>query len=280
MDEGSISHFANTSLGRRVDAVNKYSPSLLQAVERWRLRAGLDLNPEHLPFEGADLITAWELSWIDRSGKPEVGILQLSIPATSRAVIESKSLKLYLGSFSQTPFTSAYDVVRTLESDLAVTAGVPVPVDMWSLTQAQQAGLGVSPGECLDTLKIGSRHVVPEPELLKVVEDGRMVAESVHTNLFRSLCPVTGQPDMASIQITYSGQRIDHESLLQYLVSYREYCGFHEHCVERIFVDITARCRPRDLSVYGRFLRRGGIDINPFRSTGRTPPARSRLVRQ
>lgn len=272
--------FADTALGKRAETVTQYTPSLLYPVLRDRLREGLLIDANALPFEGTDLWTAWELSWLDRDGKPEIGVLQIRVPASSRAVIESKSLKLYLGSFSQTVFASAYDVVRTLESDLSSTVGAQVVVDLLSMNQAIAAGLGTFPGECLDTLKVTGFVYLPDAGLLQVVEDGRVAGETLYTNLFRTLCPVTGQPDIASVQITYAGTRIDKAGLLKYLVSYREYAGFHEHCVERIFLDITDRCHPRDLSVYARYTRRGGIDINPFRSTGKTIPPHSRLARQ
>lgn len=272
--------FADTPLGKRSEFYSQYTPSLLIGVERERLREKMLLDPQNLPFNGADLWTAWELNWLDRDGKPEIGVLQVLVPCNSRAVFESKSLKLYLGSFSQTPFTSAYDVVRTLEMDLSVTVGASVVVTMLSMSQAQQAGVATLPGESLDTQKLKTSIYLPDPGLLGLIEDGRVAAEILHTNLFRSLCPVTGQPDIASIQINYSGTRIDRAGLLRYLLSYREYAGFHEHCAERIFIDIMDRCRPRDLSVFARYTRRGGIDINPFRSNFETNPPNARLWRQ
>ncbi len=272
--------FNDTALGKRSEAVSQYTPSLLFPIDRSRMRGDLIAPGSELPFEGVDLWTAWELTWLDRDGKPEVGVLQISVPCDSRAIVESKSLKLYLGSFAQTPFASAYDVVRTLESDLSVTVGAQVVVDLLTISQATQAGIASLTGESLDTIRIAAPVYQPDAGLLQRLETGRMVSETLHTNLFRSLCPVTGQPDMASVQISYTGPRIEHEDLLRYLVSFRDYPGFHEHCVERIFVDILARCRPRELSVYARFLRRGGIDINPFRSTGKAVPSPTRLVRQ
>lgn len=272
--------FNDTELGKRSEAVSQYTPSLLFPIDRSRMRGDLIAPGSELPFEGVDLWTAWELTWLDRDGKPEVGVLQISVPCDSRAIVESKSLKLYLGSFAQTPFASAYDVVRTLESDLSVTVGAQVVVDLLTISQATQAGIASLTGESLDTIRIAAPVYQPDAGLLQRLETGRMVSETLHTNLFRSLCPVTGQPDMASVQISYTGPRIEHEDLLRYLVSFRDYPGFHEHCVERIFVDILARCRPRELSVYARFLRRGGIDINPFRSTGKAAPSPARLVRQ
>ena len=272
--------FSDTELGKPSPAVSQYTPSLLFPIERSRVRASLPMPPGDLPFEGLDLWTAWELTWLDRDGKPEVGVLQVRVPCDSRSIVESKSLKLYLGSYAQTPFSSAYDVVRTLESDISVTVGAAVVVDLLSLNQAAQAGIASLTGESLDGVRITSPVYQPDPALLERIETGRMVTETVHTNLFRSLCPVTGQPDMASVQISYTGARIEHEDLLRYLVSYREHQGFHEQCVERIFLDVMERCRPRELTVFARFLRRGGIDINPFRTTGKNPPLPTRLVRQ
>lgn len=273
--------YADTGLGKAAEYVSRYTPSLLQPVLRSRLRAGL--LPEgggELPFEGADLWTAWELSWLDRDGKPEVAVAQIRVPCQSRAVVESKSLKLYLGSYAQTPFASTYDVARTLEADLSVTVGGQVVVDLLSLNQTVQAGVGVFPGESLDTLRVGDFVYMPDPGLLSVADENRIVSETLHTNLFRSLCPATGQPDIASVQVVYSGPLIDRESLLRYLVSFREYPGFHERCVEKIFLELMERCSPRELSVHARYLRRGGIDINPYRSTGKGIPAQIRLARQ
>jgi 7-cyano-7-deazaguanine reductase len=209
-----------------------------------------------------------------------VGVAQLRVPCDSPAVFESKSLKLYLGSFSQTPFAGASDVARTLEKDLSATVGAPVAVDLLSLGEAQQAGIGAFTGACLDTLQIAVSDYRPNPDLLRT-DPGRVVAgEALYSNLLHSLCPVTGQPDAGSIQVVYSGARIDHASLLRYIVSYREHQAFHEQCVESIFLDITARCRPSELTVYARYNRRGGIDINPYRSTGKSLPAHMRLARQ
>ena len=201
--------FADTGLGKPAEYVSRYTPSLLQPVLRTRLRAGLLPEGKDLPFEGADLWTAWELNWLDRDGKPEVAVAQIRVPCQSRAVAESKSLKLYLGSFAQTPFASTYDVARTLESDLSVTVGGQVVVDLLSLNQIVQAGVGVFPGESLDTLRIGDFVHMPDPGLLTVADEKRIVTETLHTNLFRSLCPVTGQPDIASVQVAYSGSLID-----------------------------------------------------------------------
>jgi len=272
--------FQGSMLGKPAKAVSKYTPSLLYPIAREKLRSGLIIDPERLPFQGADLWTAYELSWLNRDGKPEVGVIQIRVPCSSRAIVESKSLKLYLASFSQTPFTSAYDVVRTLEADLSVTTGTQVVVDLLSISQALQAGVGTFAGDCLDTLKIHIDTYRPDPGLLESEEDPRPLSQSVYSNLLRSVCPVTGQPDIGSVQIVYSGARIDQASLLRYIVSFREYEAFHEQCVERMFLDILDRCRPKDLMVYARYLRRGGVDINPYRTTGRNNPDHIRLARQ
>lgn len=273
--------FDDTPLGRNVPAVSQYTPSLLYPIERGRMRAGLLPASSALPFDGHDQWTAWELSWLDRDGKPEVAVLQIRVPCRSRAVFESKSLKLYLNSFSQTVFSSAYDVTRTLESDLSVTTGAAVAVDLLTLKQVQQAGIGSFTGECLDTLDVTIRQYQPDPGLLAVVENSRIVTETVYSNLLRSLCPVTCQPDIGSLQITYTGMRIDHAALLRYIVSYREHQAFHEQCVERMFLDLLKYCRPLELGIQARYNRRGGIDINPWRSTAHAPPATAlRLARQ
>lgn len=272
--------FDDSPLGRKVAAVLHYDPTLLYPIERLRLRQELLADPDRLPFDGCDLWTAWELSWLDRRGKPEVAVARIRVPCRSPAIIESKSLKLYLNSFSQTPFAAVHDVVQTLRADLSKTAGVAVEVDLPSLVQVQRQGLSVPEGECLDALPVEVDRYQRDPDLLVVAGEGRIVTESLHSNLLHSLCPVTGQPDIGSIQIGYTGERIDHASLLRYIVSYREHQDFHEQCVERIFLDIMERCSPRELSVCAYYNRRGGIDINPFRSTSRSLPPRLRLARQ
>ncbi len=268
-------------LGRRSEQPTRYTPSLLYAVERKDLRHGLLLDEGQLPFHGADLWTGYELSWLDRDGKPECAVVRLTVPCDSRAVFESKSFKLYLNSFSQTAFSSAYDVARTLEADLSVTAGAQVLVDLLSLSQVMQQGLKNLPGDCLDPISLSCDTYRPDPGLLELDENQRvMTSEVVYSNLLRTICPVTGQPDIGSVQVRYSGPRIKHVSLLRYIVSYREHSGFHEQCVERMFLDIMDVCRPSELSVYARFNRRGGIDINPYRSTARGLPEHVRLPRQ
>lgn len=254
-----------TLLGRVVDVPEVYTPSLLQAIPRADARASLGVS-DPLPFKGVDQWTAWELSWLNKRGRPQVAVAQIEIGCESAAVAESKSLKLYLNSFNQTRFGSVSEVARTIELDLSVTVKAPVLVDV--ATPAQMAGRGVASlaGESLDTLDIDCGVYLPEPELLAIDSD-TIVSERLTTDLFRSRCPITGQPDWASILVAYHGPAIDRESLLRYLVSYRQHQGFHEACIEKIFLEIHERCRPHRLTVYGRFLRRGGLDINPLRSS-------------
>jgi len=272
--------FSDTALGKRTAAVNKYSPSLLYPIERSRMRLDIGVEPARLPFKGCDLWTAYELTWLDQSGKPDLAIAHVRVPCHSQYVFESKSFKLYLGSFTQTRFKDKLDVTRTLESDLSVTTGADVMVTLQSVSQVAQLSVGNFTGFCLDHLKPTEINYQPSTALLEVDERGQVASETVYSNLLRTLCPVTTQPDFASIQISYSGKAIKHESLLAYLISFREYEGFHEHCVERIFTDLQARCAPAELSVYARYTRRGGIDINPYRSTTRTDPDPVRLARQ
>ena len=232
-----------------------------------------------LPFRGADLWTAYELSWLDAVGKPKVAIATFTVPVDSPRIVESKSVKLYLTALNQVRFASAADVAATLRRDLAQATGAEVDVRLTlpdgfaALPRAEPAG------ECLDALAIGFDGYAPVPQALHAT--GPVVAETLFTRLFRSVCPVTGQPDYASVELRYRGARIDRAGLLRYLVSFRRHPGFHEHCVERVFVDVRSRCRPDHLAVYARFTRRGGVDINPFRTSGDDPvPVNARTARQ
>jgi 7-cyano-7-deazaguanine reductase len=259
----------DSPLGRPAEYRERYDPGLLFAIERAPQRAALGLEGA-LPFSGADLWTAYELSWLDPRGKPEVAIARFSVPAGSPRIVESKSLKLYLNAFSQTPFDSSAAVERTLASDLGRAFGVVVAVEVIGPPAFPRLRLAEPAGESIDDLAIEVRDYSPRPDLLAAA--GPVVEEALVSGLFKSNCPVTGQPDWGSVQVRYRGPRIDRAGLLRYLVSFRRHSGFHEHCVERIFVDLRARCRPEKLTVYARFTRRGGIDINPFRSDWEPPP--------
>jgi 7-cyano-7-deazaguanine reductase len=265
-------------LGHLTRYADAYDAGLLFPVERAPQRAQLGFGTTP-PFRGADLWTAYELTWLDAHGKPQVAIASFSVPASSPRLVESKSVKLYLTAFNQTRFASEREVAATIAHDLSAATGASVDVALTmpdgfaTLPHAELAGT------CLDALPVAVDRYECHPEAL--VASGPAVAETVFTRLFRSVCPVTGQPDYASVQIAYRGARIDHAGLLQYLVSFRRHPGFHEHCVERIFADVWQRCRVDALTVYARFTRRGGIDINPWRTSGDEPPPPSaRTARQ
>ena len=265
-------------LGHPTTHAERYDPHLLFAVERARQRESLSLRGA-LPFRGADLWTAYEASWLDPHGKPQIGILTFVVPAHSPRLVESKSVKLYVTAMNQTRFASAAEVIATIARDLANAVGAPVAVTLTPPQDFAQLPRAEPAGESLDDLPLACDRYELAPELL--VARGAAVSEALYSRLFRSVCPVTGQPDYASVQIAYRGAQIDRTGLLGYLVSFRRHPGFHEHCVETIFVDLWRRCRPDALSVYARFTRRGGIDINPYRTSGaEPPPANARTARQ
>ncbi|MGA8033318.1 MAG: NADPH-dependent 7-cyano-7-deazaguanine reductase QueF [Casimicrobiaceae bacterium] len=265
-------------LGHATDYPDRYAPSQLYPVARAPQRAALGIR-DRLPFAGVDQWTAYELTWLDERGKPQVAMASFGVPIESPSIIESKSMKLYLGSFAQTRYARAADLAATIERDLSAAAGAPVAVALQGPEAFTAQTIRELEGEILDGLPVACDAYDVAPALLAANAD--VVAETLATNLFRSVCPVTGQPDIASLQIAYRGPRIDREALLRYLVSYRCHAGFHEHCVERIFVDVAARCGCEALTVLARFTRRGGLDINPFRSNaGVPPPPNVRTARQ
>jgi len=269
-----------STLGQSVAYPSSYDASLLFPIPRAVARDRLGLG-EALPFVGVDLWNAYELSWLDPRGKPQVALAEIRVPATSPNLIESKSFKLYLNSFAQERLPSSEALHATLASDLAAAAGAPVAVSLIAPTSPQAFPVVVLPGELIDSVAIAIEHYgPPAPELLKADAE-ESIEETLVSHLFRSNCPVTGQPDWASLQIAYAGPRIDRAGLLRYLVSFRTHSDFHEACVERIFLDLWARCAPLKLAVYARFTRRGGLDINPFRALpGATMPDNLRLSRQ
>ena len=269
---------ARAPLGQRIRHVDRYDAALLYALSRAPQRAALGIAGP-LPFAGVDAWTAYELSWLDAAGKPQVALASFEVPAQSPSIIESKSMKLYLGSFAQTPFAGMTEVAGTIERDLTAACGVRVGVTLRGPSAFHAQSIRELQGESLDDLPVGCDAYDVTPEVLAA--NGDLVDETLTTQLFRSVCPVTAQPDIASMQIAYRGPRIDREALLRYLVSYRCHAGFHEHCVERIFMDVAARCRTEKLSVFARFTRRGGLDINPFRTNaGIANPDNVRTARQ
>jgi 7-cyano-7-deazaguanine reductase len=257
-------------LGRDTGYPDDYSPALLYPVPRAPQRQALGITGP-LPFTGVDLWTAYDLTWLDTGGKPHVAVATIEVPASSPALIESKSMKLYLGSFAQTRFGEPGEVTVALTHDLGAATGAQVRVMLERPDRFARATLAELEGIDLDSQDVECTAYAVDDGLL-ATRSGQ-AAEALTTNLFRSMCPVTGQPDIASVRIAYEGPQIDRGALLRYLVSYRCHAGFHEHCVERLFVDLKRRCRPRKLSVYARFTRRGGLDINPFRSDDPAAPA-------
>lgn len=272
-------NYGELALGKPTRYTATYTPSLLQSVPRAPSREALGVEAGQLPFRGMDCWTGYELSWLNRKGRPEIAVMLLQVPASSPCIIESKSLKLYLGSFSQTEFSSRADVLRTLESDLMLAARAPVMVNLLSLDQLEAEGLGHFRGVCLDNLDVDVQHYEVCPELLRV-EGEVNVRQSLYSNLLRSCCPVTGQPDWGTLYIQYAGRQIHHGDLLRYIISFRNHSGFHEDTVERAFMDILRQCEPDSLMVYARYLRRGGLEINPFRSTRDEVPPAIRTARQ
>jgi 7-cyano-7-deazaguanine reductase len=265
-----------SALGKATTYPDRYDPALLFPVEREGQRRALGLRGQ-LPFGGADLWTAYELTWLDARGKPQAAIGEFRIPCDSAALIESKSMKLYLGSFAQEPLESRDELTRRIQADLSSACGAHVAVALAPPDWAGDRAAADLPGESIDATAIATAVYETDPAALA---GGNSAAEeTLRSALFRSRCPVTGQPDFADIMVRYRGPRIDRAGLLRYLVSYRCHAAFHESCVERIFIDIEERCAPQALSVYARFMRRGGIDINPFRSNfepGPPPGARTR----
>jgi len=272
------SELARSPLGHATGYPDTYDPGQLFSVPRAAQRAALGLGAT-LPFAGSDLWTAYELTWLDRHGKPEVAIGTIEVPASSPSIVESKSMKLYLGSFAQSSFDDADEVAATMARDLTRSTGAAVRVALIRPDAFAQQRIDALEGESLDALAIELTRYDVDPATL--ASGGEICDEALTTDLFRSVCPITAQPDIASMRIVYRGPRIDRAGLLRYLVSYRRHPGFHEHCVERIFVDVLSRCRCERLAVYARFTRRGGIDINPFRSSDAIAiPANVRTARQ
>jgi 7-cyano-7-deazaguanine reductase len=265
-------------LGKTVPYPDRYAPELLFAVPRSQHRAAMGLGDD-LPFQGVDIWNAWELTWLDPRGMPRAAAAEIRIPADSPQLIESKSLKLYLNSFAMTPFGAEGDVARTITQDLGRCAGADVTVGLQPAGANEPQRVAEMPGTCLDTLRIDCDAESVDANLLSAAEDS-MVSEQLHTHLLRSICPVTAQPDTGSILVDYEGRRIDGPGLLRYIVSYRQHQDFHEACVERMFIDILRRCEPAKLTVYARFQRRGGIDINPYRSNTVGKAENIRLWRQ
>ena len=255
-------------LGRQVEYPATVDPSVLFPISRADARAPLGIEAAALPFAGSDIWNAWEFSWLDAHGRPCVAVVELRVPCDSPNLVESKSLKLYLGGYAMIRFDDAQDVRARIADDVSAGVGAPIEVSLLEPAQFERLRVRDLAGESLDDQRIEiTGYAEPDPNCLCTRAGARPVEEALVTDLFRSRCPVTGQPDWASVQVRHRGIPVDRAGLLRYLVSYREHAAFHEACVERMFLDIQQRCRPLGLLVHARFLRRGGIDINPWRAT-------------
>ena len=262
----------DSPLGQATDYPDTYSPELLFPIAR------SDSRPGGMPdFFGCDVWNAWELTWLGESGSPRVATAEITVPAESPNIVESKSLKLYLNSFSMSRFATTEDLRARIVGDLSNAAGAEVGVRIDDADARKNVAR--LPGDCLDDLDVVCDRWEVDPGALSSGAD-EIVEESLYTHLLRSLCPVTAQPDTGSLLIAYHGPRLDREGLLRYIVSFRRHTDFHEACVERIFKDLIERCTPDSLTVYARYQRRGGIDINPYRSTEPGEPGNPRLWRQ
>ncbi|MGF1689382.1 NADPH-dependent 7-cyano-7-deazaguanine reductase QueF [Photobacterium japonica] len=272
---------AGLTLGKNTEYKDQYDPSLLQPVPRSLNRDDLALG-DTLPFTGYDIWTLYELSWLNSKGLPQVAIGEVRLPANSPNLIESKSFKLYLNSFNQTALDGWQDVADRLQHDLSQCAGADVDVTIQPLGDFTSEEIVTFSGECIDDQDISITDYAFNPDYLKgAADNGKIVTEELNSHLLKSNCLITSQPDWGSVRISYTGKQIDREKLLRYIVSFRNHNEFHEQCVERIFTDIMKYCQPELLTVYARYTRRGGLDINPYRTNmGKTPSNNFRLARQ
>ncbi|MGF1760818.1 NADPH-dependent 7-cyano-7-deazaguanine reductase QueF [Photobacterium sagamiensis] len=271
---------AGLTLGQGTEYKDQYDPSLLQPVPRSLNRDDLALG-ETLPFTGYDIWTLYELSWLNSKGLPQVAIGEVRLPASSPNLIESKSFKLYLNSFNQTKFASWQEVADALQKDLTQCADEDVDVTIQPLADFDDQPIVNFSGECIDDQDIEITDYEFDASYLEGAAEEEVVTEELNSHLLKSNCLITSQPDWGSVKISYKGKRINREKLLRYLVSFRNHNEFHEQCVERIFTDIMKFCQPELLTVYARYTRRGGLDINPYRTNqGKTPSDNFRLARQ
>lgn len=267
-------------LGQKTEYKSEYDPTLLQPVPRKLNRDGLGIT-EQQPFDrGVDVWTCYELSWLNENGLPQVAIADVAIDFRSENLIESKSFKLYLNSFNQTKFASLEQVEQTLAKDLSQCASGQVSVKVYKLSAYTQQPIVDFAGECIDEQDIQIDSYEFSNEHLVSVAEGEVVEETLVSHLLKSNCLITSQPDWGSVQIHYVGKKLNREKLLRYLVSFREHNEFHEQCVERIFTDLIQFAQPEKLTVYARYTRRGGLDINPFRSNFESVPQNLRMARQ
>ena len=272
----------NSELGKKSSYDSSYNPELLYAIQRAPKRQEIGINPNNIPFHGFDCWNHYELSWLNPKGKPMVAIGEIIYDCNSPSIVESKSLKLYLNSFNNHKFYSIENVITLIKTDIAKCIEADVAVSIRVLQDCDKLEIHTGfIGECIDYLDIDCDTYTVEPSYLTTTNV--TVNEIIYSNLLKSNCLVTGQPDWGSILIKYVGKKINHANLLKYIVSYRNHNEFHEQCIERIFNDIMNHCNPEKLTVYGRYTRRGGLDINPYRSTEKninSDHINFRLIRQ
>lgn len=255
-----------SELGKKAAYDAHYNPDKLFPIPRKAKRDEIGITGSKLPFYGYDVWNHYEVSWLNEKGKPIVALAVISYDCETPLIIESKSLKLYFNSLNNTKFKDADAVATIVKKDLEERLKGVVSVRIIPLSQVKDDKLhNHFQGECIDELDVTCDTYLVDPGLLKT--DNETVTETLHTNLLKSNCLVTNQPDWGSVQISYKGKKINREALVRYIVSFRNHNEFHEQCVERIFVDIMKHCQPEELSVYGRYTRRGGIDINAYRTT-------------
>lgn len=277
MMSNSNSQIEQSLLGQEVSYPTHYDPSLLFAIARQPNRDALTIPKE---WYGADIWYAYEISWLNQKGKPMVAIGRFNVPWNSPNLIESKSLKLYLNSFNESHFEDVATVQQRIEQDLSKVAGVKVGVTLYNLEPYFGPSVQLLEGEVIDHLDIEVSDYQPNPDLLRCQPDSSEINKVLISHLLKSNCPVTGQPDWGTVQIKYSGPKIDTAALLRYIISFRQHTEFHEHCVERIYSDIMAHCQPTELFVMARYTRRGGLDINPWRCSHDVLVDDVRTVRQ
>lgn len=281
-----MSHYTNASeldkltLGKTTSYISQYDASLLQAVPRALNRDELCLTNDNLPFKGEDVWYGYEVSWLNRKGKPVVAVAEFRFPCTSPNIVESKSFKLYLNSFNQTRFDDAEKVQERLTTDLSHTCGSLAKVELFEVTNCPNLKINELNAKCIDDLDIEIDNYQLSASLLTLESEEEITERKIVSHLLKSNCLITNQPDWASIYISYTGREISEQSLLEYLISFRQHNEFHEQCVERIFCDIQEQCSPKELTIFARYTRRGGLDINPFRSSKIDTAPSARTLRQ
>lgn len=273
----SDSYLGHTALGRDVAYPAAYDPTLLFPIARALNRAALAVPAT---WHGADIWNAYEISWLNPRGKPVVALGRFVFPWDSPNLVESKSFKLYLNSFSEEQYDDEHRVMALMAADLSKAAGAPVKVSLQVLKPGDALECRPLEGESLDALDVDIDTYEPAPQLLRCVVSQNIVTETLTSDLLKSNCPVTGQPDWGSIQVRYTGRQIDRAALLKYIVSLRRHTEFHEHCVEHMYCDIQQACQPQALQVYARYTRRGGLDINPWRGSAPGQVSEARGLRQ